>query len=127
MDRKDRLKKVVALQEKLTRLHETRHALHLAAANAAQDEAKEIAGRFDAEDSLAGLFPEVYHRRIARANERRIASLAGAAQEAGHAATARMRTDVVEREYREALAAFDRKAEERQQLETVERALKPAK
>ncbi len=123
MERKDRLGKAVRLQEKLSRLHETRHAMHVSAANAADGEARDIAARFEAEDSLSGLFPELYHRRIALANERRIASLAGAAREASLLATARMRTDITQREYREALKAFERREEERAQLETVERGL----
>jgi hypothetical protein len=121
MDRKDRLRKAVRLQEKLSRLHETRHAMHVSAAHEADGEARDIAARFEAEDSLSGLFPEIYHRRIALANERRVASLANASREAGLLATARMRTDITQREYREALKAFERREEERTQLETVER------
>lgn len=123
MERKDRLKKVVALQEKLQRLHETKQAGHMAAAIRAATEAEEVAARFDADDSLATLFPEVYHRRIAMMNEQRAVSLAAAQVEAGRVAEAKMRAQASTRAYRDALAAFDRKVEEKQQLETLERRL----
>ncbi len=123
MERKDRLKKVVTLQEKLQRLHETRQAGHIATAIRAAAEAEEVAARFDVDDSLATLFPEVYHRRIAMMNEQRAISLAAAEVEAGRVAEAKMRAEASTRAYREALAAFDRKAEEKQQLESLERRL----
>lgn len=73
--RKDRLKKLVKVQEQLTALHETRHATFLAAANAAEAEARELIGHFDQDNSLSGLFPDLYHRRIAQAVVRQEKSL----------------------------------------------------
>ena len=65
--RVQRLKKLLAVQEQLKALHETRHAGHLAEAAAAAREAVEIGERADAEDSLSNLFPDLYSRSIANA------------------------------------------------------------
>ncbi|RWX58286.1 hypothetical protein EN780_37260, partial [Mesorhizobium sp. M4B.F.Ca.ET.089.01.1.1] len=62
--RKERLRKLVKVQEQLKALHETRHATFVAAAGAAEAEARELVEHFDADQSLAGLFPDLYHRRI---------------------------------------------------------------
>ena len=55
--RKDRLKKLVKVQEQLKAFHETRHAGFLAAASAAETEARELAKSFDAEASFRRFFP----------------------------------------------------------------------
>ena len=65
--RKERLKKLVSVQEQLKALHEMRHAGFLAEASSAESEAAELRERFDAEGSLSALFPEIYHRRIDQA------------------------------------------------------------
>ena len=65
--RRDRLKKLVKVQEQLKALHETRHATFLAAAASAEAEARDLVGHFDRDNSLSGLFPDLYHRRIAQA------------------------------------------------------------
>ena len=120
--RKDRLKKVLALQEQLKRLHETRHAMLLSGAIAAEREAEDIMQRVGRDDSLSDLFPEVYHRRIARANQLRMEHLANARVEAERLAQANARTDIVERNYREARQMDDRQRSEKEQLEGLDRA-----
>ncbi|TIW44352.1 MAG: hypothetical protein E5V61_17905, partial [Mesorhizobium sp.] len=97
--RKERLRKLVKVQEQLKALHETRHATFLAQAGAAETEARELVEHFDADQSLAGQFPDLYHRRIANALVRQQASLESARQEATLIATATARTNMVERAY----------------------------
>ena len=80
--RKDRLKKLVKVQEQLKALHETRHAGFVSAAAAAESEARELIEHFDTGSSLGGLFPELYHRRIANALGREKQNLESAQQEA---------------------------------------------
>jgi hypothetical protein len=125
--RKDRLRKVLTLQEKLKRLHETRHAMLLSGAVAAEREAGEIMQRIGAEGSLSEVFPEIYHRRIARANQQRLEILSHARTEADRLAQANARTDIVERNYREALRKDERQRGEKEQLENVERRAIPRK
>lgn len=58
-ERKKRLAKLVTLQNQLKALHETRHSVYVATANAAEREAHQLAARFDDPDSLSGLFPDI--------------------------------------------------------------------
>jgi hypothetical protein len=118
--RKDRLKKLVEVQEQLKALHETRHAGFLAEAAAADEEAKALAERFDAPDSLAALFPELYHNRIAGALARREAKLDAARREAELIAMATARTNMVERAYKTARQADERQRGDRERLELIE-------
>jgi len=125
--RKDRLKKVLTLQEKIKRLHETRHAMLLSSAVSAEKEVEEIVQRIGVEGSLSDIFPEIYHRRIAKANQARVVKLAHAQEEAQRLVLANARTDIVERNYREALSKDDRLRGEKDQLETIERRVLPRK
>jgi hypothetical protein len=118
---KERLRKLVTVQEQLKALHETRHAVHLAAAAAAAQEAAEIAARFDAEDSMSGLFPEIYNRRISQALARQEQNLLLAREEAGRVATATARTNMVERAYRDVRRQDERDHADRERLEIIER------
>lgn len=125
--RANRLKKLLAVQEQLKALHETRHAGHLAEAQAAAEEALQIARRFDADDSLSALFPDLYNRRIANALERERTSRAEAAAELQKIATATARVNLVERDYRTARLQMERAAGDRDRLELVTARLgKPA-
>ncbi|TGQ39539.1 hypothetical protein [Mesorhizobium sp. M00.F.Ca.ET.216.01.1.1] len=117
--RKDRLKKLVKVQEQLKALHETRHATFLSAAAAAEAEARELVEHFDASDSLAGLFPDLYHRRIANAVARREANLESARQEAALIATATARINMVERAYKDVRRRDDRERSDRERLELI--------
>jgi hypothetical protein len=117
--RKDRLKKLVLVQEQLKALHETRHATFLSAAAAAEAEARQLVEHFDAADSLAGLFPDLYHRRIANAVARREASLESARQEAALIATATARTNMVERTYMDVRRRDDRERSDRERLDLI--------
>ncbi|MCT7377552.1 hypothetical protein [Chelativorans salis] len=119
-DRRQRLARLVKLQERLKELHEARRAAHLKEAAAAEAEAAELAGRLDAPDSLAALFPALYHDRIARALARREKSLARAAEEATMVAAAGARADVAERAHTSAVRSHERAAEEKAVLEMLE-------
>jgi hypothetical protein len=126
-DRVKRLKKLLTLQEQLKAMHELRHAGFVAGAVAAKKEAAEIVDRFDAEDSMSALFPEVYHRRIGSALSREEANMKLANGEAAKVATATARANMVERTYREARAADERERGDKERLEIIGQRLKPAK
>ncbi|WP_027038232.1 hypothetical protein [Mesorhizobium ciceri] len=117
--RKDRLKKLVKVQEQLKALHETRHATFLAAAGAAEAEARELVGHFDQADSLSALFPDLYHRRIAQAVVRQEANLASARQEASLIAAATARTNMVERAYKDVRNRDERERSDRERLDLI--------
>ncbi|RWN27423.1 MAG: hypothetical protein EOR97_25605 [Mesorhizobium sp.] len=117
--RKDRLKKLVKVQEQLKALHETRHATFLAAASAAEAEARELVGHFDQADSLSALFPDLYHRRIAQAVVRQEANLASARQEASLIAAATARTNMVERAYKDVRNRDERERSDRERLDLI--------
>lgn len=117
--RKDRLKKLVKVQEELKAVHETRHAGFLSAAAAAESEAKELIGHFDADSSLAGLFPELYHRRIANALGQQKQNLESAREEATLIAAATARTNMVERAYRDARRRDERERSDRERLDLI--------
>lgn len=119
--RKERLRKLVKLQDQLKAMHETRHAGFVAGAIAAGNEAAEIAQRFDSEDSLSALFPEIYHDRIGRALAQQQAAKGLAKVEAEKLATATARTNMVERAYRDALRKHDRDTADRERLDMIER------
>ncbi|WP_187968134.1 hypothetical protein [Aquibium microcysteis] len=121
--RSDRLKRILRVQEQLKAMHEMRRAGELRAAHAAEAEASAIAAGKDADASLSRLFPDLYERAIVKANDRRDRHLEAARQEAQKIATEQVRTDRVGEDYRLALRAEDRIAEERDALETVERLL----
>lgn len=112
-----RLKKLLAVQEKLKALHETRHAMHLAAAVSAERDAAEIAARADRGDSLASLFPDIYSRGVANALTRAGIGRALAEEELKRVATATARTNLVERDYRDTLRQEERERSDRERLE----------
>lgn len=118
--RKDRLKKLVEVQEQLKALHEARRARFLADAATAEAEAEALAQRFDEAGSLSALFPELYYRRISGELARRDANLEDARREAGMAATATARTTIVERAYRHARDMDERQRADRERLELIE-------
>ncbi|MBZ9813742.1 hypothetical protein [Mesorhizobium sp. CA7] len=117
--RKDRLKKLVKVQEQLKALHETRHAGFLAAAVKAEAEAKELIERFDTDSSVAGLFPALYHRRITDALGRQQQNLDNARQEAALIATATARTNMVERAYKDERRRDERERSDRERLDLI--------
>ena len=117
----DRLTKVLTLQEKLKKLHETRQATHASNARMAQAEAEDIVTAFNAEGSLSSIFPELYHARVASASAARQQHLANAHVEAGRVAKASARADAVGRELNVSKRADARAAEERDQMEAVSR------
>src|SRR5882724_234131 len=117
--RKDRLKKLVKVQEQLKALHETRRATFLAVAATAEAEARELVAHFDADQSLAALFPDLYHRRIANALIRQEAGLDSARQEAALIATATARTNMVERAYKDVSRRDERERTDRERLDLI--------
>lgn len=119
--RKDRLKKLVRLQNQIKAFHQARHAGFLAAAAAADQEAHELADRLEAEDSLAGLFPEIYHQRIGGAIARKEERQECARTEASQVAIATARTNMVEKAYRDEMRQDERENADRERLELVER------
>lgn len=125
--RMQRLKKLLVLQEQLKAMHELRHAGFVSRSLAARKDAEELVERFNAEDSLSGLFPDVYHRGIGSALSREDANLKAAAKEAGKVATATVRTNMVERDYREARSAYERERGDRERLEIIGQRHKPAR
>ena len=125
--RVERLKKLLTLQEQLKAMHEMRHAGFVAEAIAAKQEAADIVDRFNAEDSMSALFPEVYHRRIGSALTREDTNRKYASSEAAKVATAAARTNMVERTYREARVADERERGDKERLEIIAQRLKPGK
>jgi len=125
--RKQRLKKLVSVQEQLKALHEMRRAGFLAEAMAADEEARVLAQRFDAADSLAALFPDIYHNRIAGALALRDAKLEAARLETGLVATATARTNMVERAYRIVRQEDERQRGDRERLDLIEQKRSEAK
>ena len=125
--RVERLKKLLTLQEQLKAMHELRHAGFVAEAVAAKNEAAELVDRFNSEESMSALFPEVYHRRIGSALSREDANRKLATGEAAKVATATARTNMVERSYREVRAADERERGDKERLEIIGQRLKPGK
>jgi hypothetical protein len=126
-DRVRRLKKILTLQEQLKAMHELRHANFVAEALAAKNEAAELVDRFNSENPMPALFPEVYHRRIGSALSREGVNRDLAAGEAAKVATATARTNMVERNWRGARAADERERGDRERLDIIGQRLKPAK
>ena len=126
-DRLQRLKKLLVLQEQLKAMHEMRHAGFVAEAVAAKQEAAEIVDRFNAEDSMSAMFPELYHRRIGAAISREETNKKLASGEAAQVAAATARTNMVERSYREARVADERERGDKERLEIIGQRFRPGK
>ncbi len=118
--RRERLRKLVTVQEQLKALHEARRAGLLSEAVNADTEARALMERFDDPDSLSSLFPDLYHRRIADALTRRDVRLESAQVEAGLVAKATARTNMVERAYRDARRQDERQQSDRERLDIIE-------
>lgn len=119
--RKERLKKLVVVQEQLKALHETRHAGFVAQAIAAETEAQALVASFGNSANTAQLFPDLYHRRISAALARQQHNIELASAEAGRIATATARTNMVDRAYREERRRDERDSADRERLEIIER------
>ncbi len=120
MERTRRLGELVALQRRLLAVHESRHAGHLAAVEAARAEVADLKSRADGDQSLSAIFPGLYSRRIDAALKRGEIARARADLEAKEIAAATLRTQRVEEAYRAARDADDRKRQERETLEAIE-------
>jgi hypothetical protein len=119
--RTKRLRQLIDLQLKLKSIHETRHAGFLREAAAAEAEAEDLARRSQEVSPLADLFPDLYARRVARALERKAEMTALAGKEARKIAAEEARTDVVRRNYREAVRQEERSGAEKEILEILSR------
>ncbi|MGF7005508.1 hypothetical protein [Aminobacter sp. BE322] len=119
--RRDRLKKLVRVQEQLKALHETRHAGFVAQAVAAGTEAQALTEAFGGDSPMPQLFPELYHQRISAALARQQLSMGLAGVEAAKVATATARTNIVERAYRDVRRQDERHSADRERLEIIER------
>src|SRR5262245_34529613 len=117
--RKDRLKKLVHVQEQLKALHEMRYASYRSQASAAESEANQLKQRFDEAGSMSALFPEIYYKRIERALERAAKNLTLAEKEATQVAAATARTNMVERAYRDVKREEERVRGDRERLEMI--------
>jgi hypothetical protein len=117
--RRQRLKKLVLVQEQLKALHETRHASFVSQAHSAVAAARDLIEQFDAPGSLSGLFSDLYHRRIANAVERQQANLEDARKEAGRIVAATARTNMVERAYKEVSRRDERERSDRDRLDLI--------
>lgn len=122
--RVQRLKRLLVLQEQLKAMHEMRHAGFVAQSIAARNEATELIDRFNAEDSLSALFPEVYHRSIGSALAREAVNQTAAKNEVAKVAAATARANLVEQNHREARADDERQAGDRERLEIIGQRLK---
>lgn len=125
MTRKERLRKLVAVQEKIKALHETRYAGFRAEAAAAEGEVATLRAAFDAPGSMSALFPEIYHRRIEGALQRAAANTALADREIAHVATQTARTNMVDRAYRSASRDEERTRGDRERLDMIARVAIP--
>jgi hypothetical protein len=121
--RKDRLKKLVHVQEQLKAFHEMRYASYRAEASAAESEANQLKQRFDEASAMSALFPEIYYKRIERALERAAKNLTLADKEAGQVAAATARTNMVERAYRDVKREEERVRGDRERLEAITRGM----
>lgn len=116
-----RLTKLVQVQRQIQMLHETRHANHLASANAANREALDLVERFDGGSAMSSLFPDLYHQRISKAFAKRDEQQDLAAQEARQVISATLRADRTDKARREMGKVLDEKSEERQRLDLAAR------
>jgi 3-hydroxy-3-methylglutaryl CoA synthase len=121
LTRRERLKKLAAVQEQLKAFHEMRHATFRAEAIAAESEADALRARFDDKGSMSSLFPEIYHRRIEQALQRAAKNLALAEEEIARVAAATARTNMVERAYRSVKREEERARGDRERLELIAR------
>lgn len=125
--RAERLKRLVRLQEQIKSLHEMRHANLLTSEAAARQEATELLEALNAASPLPGLFPDLYNRRIGDAIARQSNARRAAEAEAERVATATARTNIVERQWRDAFRLEERETAAKEQLENVERRLRDRK
>jgi hypothetical protein len=125
--RAERLSKLLHLQQRLKGVHEMRRAGYLAASAKALEEAEDLRARSDATDSLSSVFPDLYSKHISDALERSGKETEKADAEAKQVATATIRANRVEQQYRTALGIEERQAEDKERLEFIEQQQAPAK
>jgi hypothetical protein len=121
--RTQRLKDLVALQQRVKEIHEMQRAGFLAKAAAADRDIAEVLARRSDDGSLSDLFPDVYARFVDRAIATRRENEERAAEEGRKVAAETARTNMVERNYRDALRDDERKSQERAALDAVEQRL----
>lgn len=119
--RLDRLRNLVELQQQLKSFHEMKHAGFVAKARVAGEEAAEIMALADAPESLSDLFPDVYARGVAGAMVRQQENAGKATTEAAKIATETVRTNMVERSYRDERRREERETGDKDRLEAIQR------
>lgn len=117
--RVQRLQKFLEVQRQMKDLHETRRDAHLGAAVRAEQDASDIARRFDAAGTMATLFPDIYHRHAEAALRLAADQRLAAQAEADKVTAAALREKRIGEAHREAAGWEERRREERQQLETI--------
>lgn len=121
VERRKRLSKLVRVQNLMKDLHETKRAGHVVEAQRAQDEADALANYLQQPGSLSSLFSDLYHNRIAQAQQRRDSALEAAAAEAKLVTTADLRAERVAEKRREITRELEEKSASRERQELVER------
>lgn len=118
--RAKKLAKLLDVHAQLKEFHESRRAGFLQAEAQAKADAEAIARRFDAADSLSGMFPELYHAHIAAALAREAEARASAEAEAAKLAEIALREKSIREALRQAAARAERASAERAVLDWVE-------
>ncbi|TAN19010.1 MAG: hypothetical protein EPN45_00920 [Rhizobiaceae bacterium] len=119
-DRK-RLRRLLDVQDKLKAVHETRHADYAAKTAAAQREVADLFAEMGKPDSFSRLFPDLYVRAARAALQREHRFKEKTREEAAAVAMETARTRMVEEAWRSAKRQEDRKEQEKEILEAVER------
>ena len=125
--RVERLKKLLTLQEQLKAMHELRHAGFVAEAVAAKNEAAELVDRFNSEESMSALFPEVYHRRIGSALSREDATRSSPPAKRQRSRPRRLAPTWSSAAIARSRAADERERGDKERLEIIGQRLKPGK
>jgi len=116
-----RLRRLLDLQGKLKAVHEMRHADYTAKAVAAGKEAAELFSEMGNPESLSHIFPDLYVRAVRTALAREHQFKEKARQEAVTVATQTARANMVADAWRSARQREERKEQEKEILEAVER------
>jgi hypothetical protein len=114
---------LIDLQKQIKAIHETRHAGYLRETVAAQEEAEDLMALADEGSPMAGLFADLYARRIGSALSRKDRNAELARAEAAKIVSQTVRGNIIARYYQEVLQQEERLASEKELLETVSRQL----
>jgi hypothetical protein len=116
-----RLRRLLVVQDKLKAVHEMRHADYAAKAAAAEKEAADLFAEMGKPDSFSRLFPDLYVRAARTALRREHHFKEKTSEEATAVAMETARFRMVEEAWRSARRQEERKEQEKEILEAVER------